>query len=249
MIYQNILSRKNMKEGAYTIIRSEEQYKRYCHLHEEIACSGREGQDIDDELELLHMLISRYDEEYVHFPKTEYDPIEKLKHLLDINGMDMADLAKILGVDDAHTADIMEYKRGLSAENILIISNRFKMQTEAFNKPYKLKSEYNKYLEEASVMNTVKDLPKMETYEWKFSGPIKLSLLDSLMLRAWKSSFNTNKKLRIVIHFLLKIPPRSYLKTNGYFNEGFIYKHETALKVVESESFKKLKEDWDKRKA
>jgi HTH-type transcriptional regulator/antitoxin HigA len=231
-----------MNERVYTIIRSEEQYKRYCHLHEEIACSGREGQDVEDKLELLYMLISRYDEEYVHHPKTEYDPIEKLQHLLDVNGMDMVDLANLLGVDEVYAADILGYKRGLSAENILIISNRFKMKSEAFNKPYKLQSEYNQYLEDSSVMNTVKDLPKTETYEWKFNGPIKLSFIDSLLLGVWESSFNTNKNVRRVIHFLLKIPPKSYLKTNGYLCKGFIYKHETALKAVRSESFRKLKE-------
>ncbi|MBY0426607.1 MAG: hypothetical protein K2Q22_13280 [Cytophagales bacterium] len=221
----------------------------YCHLHEEIACSGREGQEIDDELELLYMLISRYDEEYLHLPKTEYDPIERLQHLLDINGMDIVGLANLLGADETYASDILSYKRGLSVENILILANRFKMRPEAFNRPYKLQSEYNQYLEDAIVMNTVKDLPKMEAYDWKYYGPIQLSFIDSIMLSIWENSFKVNKNLRGTIHFLLKIPAKSYLKTNGYFDEGFIYKHESALKLVRSESFKKLMADMEQRKA
>ena len=54
--------------------------------------------------------------------------------------------------------DILHYKKGISKEIIRILSAYFKVSQEAFNRAYKLKSEYNSHLKNASVMNTRKSL-------------------------------------------------------------------------------------------
>jgi HTH-type transcriptional regulator/antitoxin HigA len=232
---------------AYRIIRTPEQYNEYSNIQSELVFSGKTDPEITEELELLAMLTERYISEKYQWQ--ELDPIPFLCYLMQEHKLDNIGLSSILGIKFGHFEDIMNYRRGLSIPIILKLSEKFRLDPKVFNKPYKLESEYNQYLEDASVMNTVKDLNKTETYYWWQSSPTRLSFIDHLMLRAWESSFNTNKKVRRVIHFLLKIPPKSYLKTNGYLNEGFIYKHETALKVFQSESFKKLKVDLEQRRA
>ena len=72
--------------------------------------------------------------------------------------MKAVDLAKLLNVSEGLVSDILNYKKGLSKETIRILSERFKLNQEAFNRPYKLKVPVTPKVRNARLMNTRKDL-------------------------------------------------------------------------------------------
>lgn len=145
-----------METLKYTIIKTDAQYQNYCDKLEELVVSGDKAKAINDEIELLALLIERYDAEHNTFD--DADPIEMIKSLMKDHKMKSVDLARLLGVSEGLVSDMLGYKKGLSKETIRILSERFKLSQEAFNRPYKLKSAYNTHLRNASVMNTPKEM-------------------------------------------------------------------------------------------
>lgn len=142
-----------METLKYKIIKTKSQYKNYCQQLENLILSG-EGHS--DEIELLTVLIEKWDEE--HNTLNDLDPIELLKSLMKENGLKAKDLIVILGVSKSLVSGILNYKRGLSKENIRTLSKYFKVSQEAFNRSYKLIAEVNKKYRHANLMNTRKDL-------------------------------------------------------------------------------------------
>jgi len=140
----------------YKVIKTKAQYKKYCDALEALTDGGRKSQTVQDEIELLTLLIEKYDEEHNTF--YDADPIELLKYLMNENKMKAVDLAKLLHVSEGLISDILHYKKGLSKETIRILSERFKLNHEAFNRPYQLKVAENARFKNAGVMNTKKKL-------------------------------------------------------------------------------------------
>lgn len=145
-----------MKTLKYTVIKSSSQYNLYCRTLEDLLAGNDDSKDTRDEMELLTLLIEKWDAE--HSPFNEVDPIELLHSLMHDQKMKAKDLAKILGVSKGLVSDILNYKKGLSKEVIRILSSHFKVSQEAFNRPYKLKNPLNSHLRNASVMNTPKEV-------------------------------------------------------------------------------------------
>ena len=129
-----------MPHLPFTIIKSETQYKRYCSILESLVESNKKTKAIQDEIELLCLLIEKYDAEHNSFG--DADPIELLKYLMNDHQMKSVDLAALLNVSEGLVSDMLNYKKGLSKDTIRILSQKFKMSQEAFNRPYKLKSIY-----------------------------------------------------------------------------------------------------------
>lgn len=126
-----------METLKYTIIRTAAQYKRYCDMLEVLVESGKKSRSVRDEIDLLTLLIEKYDAEHNSF--TDTDPIALLRALMKENTMKAVDLAKLLDVSEGLVSDILHYKKGLSKESIRILSAHFKLSQEAFNRPYALK--------------------------------------------------------------------------------------------------------------
>jgi HTH-type transcriptional regulator / antitoxin HigA len=143
-----------METLKYKVIKTETQYNKYCDKLEELTQSGIKSKAIADEVELLALLINQYDAEHNTF--NELDPIELIKALMKENEYKSKKLAALLGVSEGLVSDMLNYKKGLSKETIRILADTFKVSQEAFNRPYKLKSEFNVHLRNASVMNTPK---------------------------------------------------------------------------------------------
>lgn len=139
-----------------TIIKSVTQYKEYCDALEKLLEKDGNSKDVQDEIELLILLIERWDAE--HTTLNEVDPIELLHSLMHDKKMKAKDLVEILGVSKGLVSDILNYKKGLSKEIIRILSAHFKISQEAFNRPYKLINPANSHLRNASVMNTPKEV-------------------------------------------------------------------------------------------
>ncbi|MEO8150141.1 MAG: helix-turn-helix domain-containing protein [Bacteroidia bacterium] len=125
-----------METLKYKIIKNKKQYNDYCNILEELAFSKTKNKTVKEEIELLTLLIEKWDSEHNTF--AEADPIELLKYLMDENNLKAVDLVEILGVSKGLISDILNYKKGLSKEIIRKLAERFKLNHDAFNRPYKL---------------------------------------------------------------------------------------------------------------
>jgi HTH-type transcriptional regulator/antitoxin HigA len=147
-----------MEATPYKVIKSAKQYAEYCDRLEELVVVKKLTRSQQDVVELLTLLIEKWDEAHNAF--AESDPIELLSFLMKENNVKAVDLAADLGVGKSLISDILSYRRGLSREVIRKLSLRFKVNQELFNRPYKLVSPVNSHLKDASVMNTPKKLSK-----------------------------------------------------------------------------------------
>jgi len=126
-----------MEKLKYTVIKNKEQYFEYCNFLE--ALTDIEDKDIhtEDEIELLTLLIEKYDEE--HNSLNAVDPIRLLRSFMDDHHLSATALADLLGVSKGYVSDILNYKKGLSKEVIRKLAEHFKVRQDAFNRPYPLK--------------------------------------------------------------------------------------------------------------
>ncbi len=145
-----------METLQYKIIKTDTQYNRYCNALEALVDGGKKTKAIQDEIELLNLLIEKYDAEYNTFD--DADPIELLKSLMKDHKMKAVDLAELLHVSEGLVSDILHYKKGLSKDTIRILSERFKLNQEAFNRPYELYVPLSPKFKNARMMNTRKNL-------------------------------------------------------------------------------------------
>jgi HTH-type transcriptional regulator/antitoxin HigA len=142
------------KVMKYKIIKSERQYDRYCKILEDIVFKNRKKDE--DEIELLTLLIEKWDSENYQTP--EMDPIQLLKSLMRDHNLKAKDVAIILQLSKGTVSKILNYQTGLSKETIRKLSSKFKLNQEAFNRPYKLKNPINRKYRNAALMNTQKKL-------------------------------------------------------------------------------------------
>lgn len=140
----------------YKIIKTKTQYKQYCNQLELLLEKKAKNKAIQDEIELVTLLIEKWDNENNNFK--ELDPIQLLNSLMEENNLKAKDLVEIMGISKGNVSEILHYKKGLSKEVIRNIATYFKLNQEAFNRPYKLKVLENQHLRNASVMNTRKVL-------------------------------------------------------------------------------------------
>lgn len=136
-------------------IRNRNQYNQYCDQLETLLIP-KDNAPRRDEIDLLTLLIEKYDEE--HNPFNETDPITLLRSFMQDHHLKPQDITRILGISKGYVSDILNYKKGLSKEVIRKLADYFKVRQEAFNRPYKLVSSVNIHLRNASVMNTTKRL-------------------------------------------------------------------------------------------
>jgi len=118
----------------YRVIDTDTQYENYCDVLEQLVFSSPITPEIQDEINLLTLLIETYDKQKSHF--RNLDPVQLLKSLLAEHKMKAADLARKLQVSEGLVSDILKYKKGMSKKTIRAVAELFKMQQEAFNRPY-----------------------------------------------------------------------------------------------------------------
>jgi HTH-type transcriptional regulator/antitoxin HigA len=146
-----------METLKYKVIKSLSQYKQYCQTLEELVTSdGSRGTAVQEEIDLLSLLIEKWDEDHNTFQ--DVDPITLLRSLMDDHHLKPKDLVDILEVSKGYVSEILNYKKGLSKEVIRKLASHFNLSQEAFNRKYKLKVPANARLRPASIMNTRKDL-------------------------------------------------------------------------------------------
>lgn len=120
----------------YTVIKSKRQYKEYTRILEDLVFADFKSKEMRDEIELLTLLIERWDEEHNTFD--DVDPVALLRALRKEHNLKAKDLVEMLGVSKGLVSDILNYKKGMSKEIIRKLSEHFKLSQEAFNRPYPL---------------------------------------------------------------------------------------------------------------
>jgi len=129
-----------MSDLKYTIIKTKVQYDTYCDILEDLMT--KKQQDVGDEVDLLTLLIEKWDREHNAF--SEKDPVEIIKSLMNLNGLRSRDLVEILNLSKGTVSKILNYQKGLSKESIRKLSDHFKISQESLNQPYQLVNESSK---------------------------------------------------------------------------------------------------------
>jgi HTH-type transcriptional regulator/antitoxin HigA len=93
--------------------------------------SKKKSKSIADEIDLLTLLIEKYDEAHHHFLRLSPGAI--LKSLLIEHKMKSVDLAKLLGVSEGLVSDMISEKKSISKKNMLFISKHFKVNQHFLN--------------------------------------------------------------------------------------------------------------------
>lgn len=99
----------------------------------EVIFDSKQGTPCGDELEILGILIEKYEEE--HFPIGFPDPIEAIKFRMEQLGYNQTDLAKIVGLK-SRASEILNKKRKLSLEMIRLLHNKLNIPTEVLIQAY-----------------------------------------------------------------------------------------------------------------
>ncbi len=142
-----------MQTLKYTVIKTTTQYKTCCKILEQLLSNTKPSKAIRDEIELLTLLIEKYQQ--VHFSTPDADPVCLIRQLMAANHIKATELAALLGVSKGLMSDILHYKKGLSKLVIRKLSVHFKLNQEAFNRPYKLIVKSSPELTQATVKKTM----------------------------------------------------------------------------------------------
>ena len=146
-----------MKSLKYTIIKTKRQYNNYCRIIEELLTQDNKFKS--DEIELLALLIEKWDAEHNSFD--DLDPVELLKALMEENDLKSKDLMEILELSKGTISKILNYHKGFSKETIRKLSMYFKVSQEAFNRSYKLLDDDNKHFRKTDLLSTKNEFGKV----------------------------------------------------------------------------------------
>jgi len=99
----------------------------------EVIFDAKKGSPEGDELEILGLLIEKY--ESMHFPIDLPDPIEAIKFRMEQMGYTQSDLVKIIGLK-SRVSEILNKKRKLTLEMIRKIHVALNIPTEILVQAY-----------------------------------------------------------------------------------------------------------------
>jgi HTH-type transcriptional regulator/antitoxin HigA len=114
------------------ILKTEKDYTAALKRMEEIFASTKNSKTAD-ELELLSLLIEKYENEhyFIDLP----DPIEAIKFRMEQQGLKQKDLAKVMGLK-SRVSEILNKKRKLSIEMIRKLNIALHIPTDVLIKKY-----------------------------------------------------------------------------------------------------------------
>lgn len=113
-------------------IKNEKDYQNALKRLEEIF-DVKKGTQEGDELEILSILIDKYENE--NFPIEMPDPIEAIKFRMEQMGMKQKDLAEVFGFK-SRVSEILNKKRKLTLEMIRNLNTKLHIPTEVLIQDY-----------------------------------------------------------------------------------------------------------------
>ena len=99
----------------------------------EIIFDAKPGTSQGDELEVLGMLIDKYEQE--HYPSDFPDPIEAIKFRMEQLGYNQSDLAKVVGLK-SRASEILNKKRKLTLDMIRNLHSTLNIPTDVLIQTY-----------------------------------------------------------------------------------------------------------------
>jgi HTH-type transcriptional regulator / antitoxin HigA len=84
-----------------------------------------------DYIHTLAILVDEFDREHHPFARPKFTPAERLKYLMDENGMSTADLGRLLG-NSGLASLILHGKRAISKANAKVLAKRFGLEVGTF---------------------------------------------------------------------------------------------------------------------
>jgi len=114
------------------IIKSESEYKKALIKLEKLF-NAKPNTSKGDELELLSLLIEKYEQE--KFPIDMPDPIEAIKFRMEQMSYTQNDLAKIIGLK-SRASEILNRKRPLTLEMIRNLHEKMNIPTQVLIQAY-----------------------------------------------------------------------------------------------------------------
>lgn len=99
----------------------------------EVIFDAKKGSEHGDELEILSILIDKYENE--NFPIGMPDPIEAIKFRMEQMGMKQKDLAEVFGFK-SRVSEILNKKRKLTLEMIRNLNTKLHIPTEVLIQDY-----------------------------------------------------------------------------------------------------------------
>ncbi len=113
-------------------IRNEKDYQKALDRLEDIFEAKKDTKE-GDELEILSILIDRYENE--NFPIGMPDPIEAIKFRMEQMGMNQKDLAELVGFK-SRVSEILNKKRKLTLDMIRKLNTNLHIPTEVLIQDY-----------------------------------------------------------------------------------------------------------------
>ena len=113
-------------------IRNEKDYQNALNRLEDIF-DAKKGTEEGDELEILSILIDRYEND--QFPIGMPDPIEAIKFRMEQMGMKQKDLAEVVGFK-SRVSEILNKKRKLTLDMIRKLNTTLHIPTEVLIHDY-----------------------------------------------------------------------------------------------------------------
>ena len=123
---------KQFKEKEMKIIKTESEYKKALTKLEKLF-NAKPNTPKGDELELLSLLIHKYEQE--KYPIDMPDPIEAIKFRMEQMGYTQNDLAKIIGLK-SRASEILNRKRPLTLEMIRNLHEKMNIPTQVLIQAY-----------------------------------------------------------------------------------------------------------------
>jgi HTH-type transcriptional regulator/antitoxin HigA len=118
-----------IERGAPHLIRNEEQLAAYTKALFRLTAKEHPAPAQIEAIELLTLLIERYEEENYSQPKAS--PADVLRFLLSQHGLRQRDLAEDLGGESV-VSEVLSGKRRLTAAHIEQLSRRFRVSPAVF---------------------------------------------------------------------------------------------------------------------
>jgi HTH-type transcriptional regulator/antitoxin HigA len=116
------------------LIRTETQYENIlARIYELMQLELRPDSEESDELEILSMLVKKYEDEY--FPIPEPTPLEAIKYRMEQLNITDAELSEILGAR-SRKSEILSGKRKLSLSMIRALKERLNISADILIKLY-----------------------------------------------------------------------------------------------------------------
>ena len=118
-----------IRRGAPHVIHSDGELEEYTEALLDLTSQVNRGEEQEEAIELLTLLIEQYENE--KYPIPDAEPQEVLRFLLDQNGLSQKDLIPEFGAESTVSL-VLGGKRRLTRDHIARLSERFNVSPAVF---------------------------------------------------------------------------------------------------------------------